>query len=123
MKRFGIVLLIVLAMGAAGCSRTKVVPQNEAHMSGNSFLEASVTVKAGQPVKFINNPNTATHVLVVGSNGIWAADPNAPAKLNVQSGMDITAGTEIDVVFPTAGTFTVTCTVHPTMLLTVKVTP
>lgn len=123
MKQFGLVLLAFLALGAAGCSRTKVVPQNEAHMGSASFLTALVSVKAGQPVKFINNPNTATHILVIGSNGTWVADPNAPSQLNSQSGMMIPTATEMDVIFPNAGTYTITCTIHPQMLLTVKVNP
>ena len=123
MKQLGIVLLLVLAMGAAGCSRTKVVPQNVASMAGSNFTVSTVTVKAGQAVKFINATGGSTHILVVGGNGAWTADPNAPTQLNSSSGQSITGGQEQDIIFPTAGTFTITCTVHPYMLLTVTVKP
>jgi plastocyanin len=122
MRRLGIILLMVLAVGGTGCSRTKVIPVDEAHMTGSSFLQTAVKIKAGSPVKFIDPVGAAEHILVVGSNGQWQTDPNAPDKLNVATGMPIQPGQEIDVVFPNPGTYTITCTIHPSMLLTVTVT-
>ncbi len=123
MKRFGIAALVVLALFAAGCSRTKIIPQDQAHMGGDNFVQTAVKVAAGKPVKFIDDAGGAPHVLVIGTNGTWQANGNAPAQLNNNTGLNISPGNEIDVVFPTAGTYTVTCKVHPAMLLTVTVTP
>jgi plastocyanin len=121
MKRVGIVALTLLALVAVGCSRTKVVPHNEAHMSGSSFLQSSVTVKAGQPVKFIDGPEVE-HKLVVGTDGKLASVDGAPSQLTDSAGMAINPGQEIDVVFNTPGTYPVTCTIHPSMQISVTVT-
>ncbi len=92
-------------------------------MSGSSFLQSSVTVKAGQAVKFIDASDGAPHKLVIGTNGTWTATDGAPSQLNNSAGMSINPGQTIDVVFSTPGTYPVTCTVHPAMQLTVTVTP
>lgn len=123
MKRIGVVALLMLALMAAGCSRTKIIPQDQAHMGGDNFVQTAVKVTAGKPVKFIDDAGGATHVLVIGTNGIWQANANAPTQLNNNTGLTIAPGNETDVVFPTAGTYTVTCKVHPAMLLTVTVNP
>lgn len=125
MKRIGIVALIMLAFVATGCSRTKVIPQDQAHMSNSQFLQLSVKVKSGKPVKFIDGAGAsgAVHILVVGQNGTWQAATGAPDQLNNNTGLTINPGQEIDVVFNTPGTYMVTCKVHPAMLLTVNVTP
>jgi len=123
MKRVGIVALAVLALVAAGCSRTKIIPQDQAHMGGDNFVQQAVKVAAGKPIKFIDDPSGSPHVLVIGTNGTWQPNANAPSQLNNNTGLNISPGNEIDVVFPTAGTYTVTCKVHPAMLLTVTVNP
>lgn len=123
MKRLLSSALLLLALLAVGCSRIKTVPLNEVHMSGSAFLSTTATVKAGQPVKFIDNADGATHILVVGTNGLFAADPDAPTQLNTDTGTTINAGQENDIVFPKAGTFAVTCKIHPAMQLAVTVTP
>ncbi len=115
--------MLLLALLAVGCSRVKSVPLNEVHMSSSAYLDTTATVKAGQPVKFIDNADGATHILVVGTNGLFAADPDAPTQLNTDAGTTINAGQEIDIVFTKAGTFAVTCKIHPPMQLTVTVTP
>ncbi len=122
MKRLTAIIILAACIAFVGCSRTKIVPLDEAHMSGAAFLQSSVTVKAGQPVKFIDNPDGAQHILVGGTNGSDAPPQRAPDQLPV-AGLTITPGTTDQIVFATAGTYTVTCTIHPSMLLTVNVTP
>jgi plastocyanin len=123
MKRIVQMALILLAMVVTGCSRVKVVPQDEAHMGSANFIQTAVTVKVGQPVRFIVNGDGAAHILVVGSNGIWIANLQAPDKLNNPSGISIAPGQEVDVPFSTPGSYQITCTIHQSMLLTVTVTP
>jgi plastocyanin len=120
MKRLGIVLLALLMLGATGCSRIKLVPLDQAHMQGASFSTTTAKIKAGTKLKFIND-STVTHILVVGDQGKWTSTPGAPSELDNSNGQLVSGGQEIDIVFPTAGTYTVTCTVHPAMLLTVTV--
>ena len=115
--------MLLLALLAVGCSRVKSVPLDEVHMSGSAFLNTTATVKAGQPVKFIDNADGATHILVVGTNGLFATDPDAPTQLNADAGTTINQGQEIDITFAKAGTFAVTCKIHPAMQLSVTVTP
>src|ERR1700682_3153565 len=114
--------LILLAFLATGCSRVKIVPQDEAHMGSGNFVQVSVTIKAGQPVKFIDNGD-ATHILVVGNNGQWISNTQAPSDLNNAVGLTVAPGQEKDIVFGSAGTYQVTCTIHQSMLLSVTVTP
>jgi plastocyanin len=46
----------------------------------------------------------------------------APAELNTLSGLEFNPGDPPrDVIFQHAGTFTIVCTIHPNMLLTVTV--
>jgi plastocyanin len=122
MKRMWGILLLVLVL-ATGCSRVKSIPQDEVHMNGAAFLQTTATVHAGQTVKFIDDPGAATHILVTGLNGEYAPNNSAPDQLNTNNGMTINAGQEMDIKFPSAGTFQVTCKIHPSMQLTVTVTP
>lgn len=124
MKRLAIVCCSVLLLFAmSACSRTKVLPLDEAPMSAVNFVNQSVTVQAGKPVKFSVYPDGATHILVMGTNGLWKDTPNSPKELNSSQGITIQPGEKRDIIFPTAGIYTVTCTIHQSMLLTVTVTP
>lgn len=123
MKQVGVILLLILSLAATGCSRTKAVPQDEVHMNGAAFLQLTATVKAGSPVKFIDEQGAAQHILLVGTDGLFKDTPGAPTELNTSKGLTILPGQTIQVVFPSAGTFQVTCTIHPGMLLNVTVTP
>jgi plastocyanin len=120
MKRLGIVLAVGLLLITAGCSRIKFLPLDQAHMNGAAFLSPSAKVKAGSPIKFFNDSNV-THILVVGQTGKWVSTSGAPTELNNADGQIVTAGKEVSVVFPTPGTYTITCTVHPAMLITITV--
>jgi plastocyanin len=79
----------------------------------------SVTIKAGQAVKF-DDSNGATHILVIGTNGMFHAQNGAPPELNSDSGTDFNGDTKT-ITFPTAGTYQITCKIHPSMLATVTV--
>lgn len=122
MKRFFGIMLVVIVLFAAGCSRTAIIPKDEAHMGAANFIQTSVTIKAGQPVKFIDDKGGAPHILVMGSQGKWESTPNSPTDLNNATGITIQPGEEKDIVFNTPGSYTVTCTIHQSMLLTVTVT-
>ncbi len=126
MKRLAIALLLLAALAAAGCSRVKFTPQNEVHMGPSTFVNTTATVAAGGVIKFIDDSTGATHILVVGSNGVYQPATGAPTQLvktAAYGGLMINQGQEIDVTFPTAGTYTITCTIHASMLATITVTP
>ncbi|MBA3823699.1 MAG: hypothetical protein H0X24_07325 [Ktedonobacterales bacterium] len=120
MKRFGIVLVAVLMLWTTGCSRIKFLPLDQAHMQGAAFASTSAKVKVGSKIKFIND-SAVTHILVVGQDGKWVSTKGAPADLNNATGVLITGGAKTEVTFDTPGTYTVTCTVHPAMLITITV--
>lgn len=79
----------------------------------------NVTIKAGQAVTFKSD---GTHDLVIGMQGTFSAQNGAPSELNSSSGLSFSPGDSKSVTFPTAGTYPVTCTIHPNMQATVVVT-
>lgn len=87
--------------------------------SGNT----SVTIKAGQAVLF-DDPASGggTHILVIGHNGQFSSMSGAPSEFNSASGTAFSPGDQKTVTFPNAGTFPITCTIHPSMQVTVTVT-
>jgi plastocyanin len=95
-----------ISMGAFGFSGTK-----------------DVTIKAGQAVTF-NDPAAGggIHNLVTGTNGMFKAEAGAPQEFATSTGVSFQPGTSMDITFPNAGTFTITCTIHPSMLATITVT-
>ena len=91
-------------------------------MDAFSFGDSSsVTIKAGQQVTFDDSAG-GTHVLVIGSGGQFKAQSGAPAELNNANGVAFTPGDTKQITFPTAGTYKITCKIHPSMLATVTVT-
>lgn len=122
MKRWALLVCLCVALGAAGCSRVKQVAQNQVHMGGASFKQSTATVKAGQAVVFTDDPDGAGHFLVIGDNGQYIPAAGAPTDLT-GTGLQFAVGDTKNVVFATAGTYTVTCTIHPGMLVTITVTP
>lgn len=106
---------------------TATTPANAAAsvvMNDIAFVSAaSVTIKAGQGV-FFSDPqqNGGVHTLVTGKDGGYQAQPGAPAAFASSIGITFTPGDSRVVVFPKAGTYTITCEIHPDMLVTITVT-
>jgi plastocyanin len=120
MKRLGIVLVALVLLGTTACSRIRFLPLDQAHMQAAAFASTTAKVKVGSKIKFINDSDVS-HILVVGQDGKWVNATGAPADLNNAAGKLVTGGQEFDVIFDTPGTYTVTCTVHPAMLITITV--
>jgi plastocyanin len=93
-------------------------------MGATSFTHNAATVKAGQAVTF-DDPGASggTHLLVTGHSGTFTAEAGAPSEFATASGVSFSPGDSKSIVFPTAGTYTITCTIHPTMQATITVTP
>ena len=92
-------------------------------MGLQSFQNPNVTIKAGQAVTFNDPADTGNvHNLVTGSNGQFSAEAGAPSQFAAASGVNFVPGQSMDIVFPTAGTYKITCTIHPGMEATVTVT-
>lgn len=92
-------------------------------MGLQSFQNPNVTIKAGQAVTFNDPADTGNvHLLVTGSNGQFSAQAGAPSEFASASGVSFSPGESKNIVFPTAGTYKITCTIHPGMEATVTVT-
>ncbi len=79
-----------------------------------SFVNNTVTIKAGQSVTF-NDPEAdgGVHNLVTGSAGHFTAATGAPSEFASSGGVNFSPGDTMTIMFPTAGTFSITCTIHP----------
>ena len=91
-------------------------------MGSVNFTVGNATVKAGQAVMFVDPTSGGIHHLVTGHNGTFAAEAGAPSQFATADGVSFSPGDSTSIVFPTAGTFTITCTIHPLMEATVTVT-
>lgn len=120
--------------GTAGPAPTATVPAPTATtpanaaatvgMNGFAFTgPTSITIKAGQGVFFNDAPGNdgGVHNLVTGKNGGYEAQPGAPGAFASSIGINFNPGDHQVVVFPKAGTYTITCSIHPDMLVTITV--
>ncbi|HET7487499.1 MAG TPA: hypothetical protein VFJ85_06175 [Acidimicrobiales bacterium] len=113
-----------LALAAAACTpATAHVAPGAIAMDHSLFRPASATVVAASRLTFTNTSSRAVHVLVVGTDAHIRSEPGAPAfggsaGVRTDVGRSWTSGP-----WRTPGTYHVTCTLHPSMNLTVRVVP
>ena len=91
-------------------------------MAESDFSATSVSIKAGQAVHFTDPAGVgATHIICLGSDGNCDTTASGPQTLE-GNGFTINAGDPPkDVTFSTPGTYKITCSIHPSMNLTVTV--
>jgi plastocyanin len=134
MRRISVVaglvsLSMLLILGIAACGGASgdtngggngaaTISMSAASFSGNT----SVTIKAGQTVTF-DDSSGGVHDLVTGTNGKFTAASGAPTEFSSSDGIDVQTGDIKTVTFATAGTYQITCTIHPSMQATITVTP
>jgi plastocyanin len=93
-------------------------------MGSVNFTVGSATVKAGQAVMFVDpSSGGGIHHLVTGHNGTFSAEAGAPSQFATADGVSFSPGDTTSIVFPTAGSYAITCTIHPLMEATITVTP
>lgn len=120
---FPLLLTLMLALGACGSSSGASganTPANEVDMGATTFVQTSVTISSGQSVHFVDQQSGTTHILCAGSDGHCDASTTAPPNL-ASPGFTIQPGQSQDVRFDTPGTYTITCTIHPNMKVSVNV--
>jgi plastocyanin len=102
---------------AAGCTGGKI------EMASVDFVQHTCTIKAGDQVTFVDPTGTGSyHILCFGHNQTCAANSSGPAELNASAGVTFSAGDPPkSYTFATAGTYEVTCTVHPSMNVVITV--
>src|SRR5258708_16744654 len=120
MRRVGLALVVTATLVGAGCGASTTGSSSGAAatitMEGSSFSGAtSVTIKAGQAVKFDDSNSGGTHILVTGSHGAFTAASGAPSEFASSNGLSFQSGDVKTVTFPTAGTFNLPCLIHPSI--------
>lgn len=124
-------LLLILTLGIVACGQTSNgsgagaqggASPNEVQMGIANFVQSSVEIEKGQSVHFVDQQSGATHILCVGKDGQCDKGAGASAPKDLASpGFTIQPGESHDVRFDSAGTYAVTCPLHPTMNLVVTV--
>jgi len=97
---------------AASTAASQAAGGTSVTLKGLAFSVSEITIPVGK-LTFVND-DSVTHVLAEGEDGKEVADPR------VQK-VSINGGSEGDLVFTVAGDYHITCTVHPTMNMEVKV--
>jgi plastocyanin len=130
MKRFSLLIglaLLLTLLAACGTSANagSNTPQNPTvKMGATTFETNSITISKGQTITFVDDAATGTmHMLTIGKNGVADTENGAP-DFGGANGQSVNPGDSwTSPPWNTAGTYYVTCIVHPTtMTLTVTVT-
>jgi len=134
MRKFLPALLLLIPFVVAACGPGAAAGGKTPGDAGGATVDmnalnfvpnnGSVTIKAGQAVTFSDPAaNGGIHILVTGTNGTFKPTAGAPAAFNTPTGTQINAGDTMKVTFANAGTYPITCTIHPYMEVTITVTP
>lgn len=91
---------------------TEAATGEEVEIAGLAFGQQAITVSAGTTVTWANNDNVG-HTVTHGEDGQAAADAVIDEPIGV--------GEEVSFTFDEAGTYPITCTVHPQMNMVVEV--
>ena len=121
MRHLSLIAVLLLTLAACGGGATATsTPADDGgdggggaagetvSLAGARFSPAELTIPVGTTVTFTD---TATHTVTEGVDGEPVADPI----------VDEGGGEDIDVTFDEAGTYNITCTIHPTMNMTITV--
>jgi plastocyanin len=110
-------LIIVLLAGCKVQSAATPASGNTVTMGPNNFEQASITIKQGQTITFVDDKATGSlHILVIGKEGQAQSEPGAP-DFKGTTGVSVEPGQSwTSPPWNTPGTYHVTCTVHPTTM-------
>jgi plastocyanin len=123
------VVLLIVALVLFGCGKVPgvhnsvgpSVPNTTVQMAPTNFVQSTRTIQAGQSLLFDDTVSGGgLHIICLGTNQICDSTAQGPSDL-LHGGFTINPGATKSVAFPTAGTYKITCTVHPNMNLTVTV--
>ncbi len=97
-------LALSLVCGLAWAAATTV----EISQKGKAFSKASLTIKVGEDVRFVNDDGVTHNVFAVGENFSFNLKKQPP-------------GTAVNIKFPREGHYECRCAIHPNMKLEVNV--
>jgi plastocyanin len=119
---FTVGLVVLLTLVLAACNVNAGSGSATISLGASSFTgTTNVTIKAGESVTF-DDSSGGTHHLVTGTNGQFTAVSGAPSEFSTSAGLDLASGDKKTITFPTAGTYQITCTIHPSMQAMITVT-
>ena len=119
---FTVGLVVLFTVVLAACNVNAGSGSATISLGASSFTgTTTATIKAGESLTF-DDSSGGTHHLVTGTNGQFSAASGAPSEFSTSAGLDLTPGDKKTVTFPTAGTYPITCTIHPSMQATITVT-
>jgi plastocyanin len=93
------------ANGGTQAQKTITIPAGDVYTGGTNYSPRTVTVSVGGSVVW-SNRDSEKHT-TVSDTGVWTSD--------------ISPGGDFTRTFPTAGTFTFHCSLHPSMTGTITV--
>lgn len=121
-------LALILALALIGCGKqvggssspsTSTAP-GTVGMDATNFTTTTMTIKAGDAIHFDDTVNGGgTHFLCLGVD--QQCDKTAQGPQQLMTGFTINPGSKMDVTFPAAGTYKITCTLHQHMNVVVTV--
>jgi plastocyanin len=102
--------LLPAALLAICCAGTAVLAAGPVAVvqKGRAFATRALAVQAGQVVRFLNEDLFIHQIYIQSDSFKFDSDEQEP-------------GREVDVRFPSRGTFQVRCQIHPKMLLQIDV--
>jgi plastocyanin len=132
MPRLALALVLMGGLVLAACSASDGGSTSATSTSGlpvggtvtlgsGSFAQTRLTISAGQAVRLLDPTQTGgTHRLCLGADGHCDTGAQGPDELH-DPGLLLMPGDTKDIGFASAGQYQVTCTIHPSMNLTVSV--
>jgi plastocyanin len=122
-------LLLVVGISLLGCGKQPGVPttirpsipNTTVQMDPTNFVQTTRSIKAGQSLLFDDTVSGGgLHIICLGKDQTCDKTATGPSEL-MGDGFTISPGSTKSVTFPTAGTYDITCSVHPNMNLVVTV--
>jgi plastocyanin len=117
------VMVITLLIACGSTPAVQSDKPNMIKMDGHAFKVTTITIQKGSTLTFVNSPDAGgLHILVVGKDGQNDSENGAPDFGGISGHRSGAGDAWATPPWNVAGTYHVTCTVHPMMNLTVIVT-
>jgi plastocyanin len=123
------VLLLVVGVSLLGCGKVPGVhnkigpsiPNTTVQLAATNFVQSTRSIKAGQSLLFDDTVGGGgLHIICLGKDMTCNKSATGPSEL-LGDGFTINPGGTKSITFTTAGTYDITCSVHPNMNLVVTV--